>query len=152
MPFESVRMAKIHRLKFSASAEIDKTGLHQAFSRQVWQRRTNDKGFIRVGRWKIYVKAGLPKTPVELTSWEDNLQAEYRQSKLAEYDCRWDEKRRRPQSIEKPRYFEMPYVSNQAELFKVDWSREPMEEVRAEKNSLRSVFLKQLKLPFSEAV
>ena len=50
----------------SRGGEIDKTGLHQAFSRQVWQRRTNEKGYIRVGRWKIYIEEGLPKTPVEL--------------------------------------------------------------------------------------
>ena len=135
----------------SRGAEIDKTGLHQAFSRQVWQRRTNDKGFIRVGRWKIYVEEGLPKTPVELTYWDGKLRAEYRQEKLAEYNCRWDEKSRRPQRIEKPRYFETPYVSKQAELFEVGWNREPIEEVRAERKSLRAVFSEQRRLPFSEA-
>lgn len=68
--------------------EIDNTELHQAFSRQVWQRRTNEKGFIRVGRWKIYIEEGLPKTPIGVTYWDGKLRAEYRQTKLAEYDCR----------------------------------------------------------------
>jgi len=132
-------------------AEIDKTGLHQAFSRQVWQRRTNDKGFIRVGRWKIYIEEGLRKTPVELIYWDGKLRAEYRQEKLAEYDCRWDEKSHRPQSIETPRHFETPYSSKQAELFEVGWNREPIEEVRAERKSLRTVFSEQRRLPFSKA-
>lgn len=131
-------------------AEIEKTGLHQAFSRQVWQRRTNEKGFIRVGRWKIYVEEGLPKTPVELTYWDGKLRAEYRQTKLAEYDCRWDEQNQRPRTIEKYQHFETPYSSKQPELFEVGWQREPIEEVRAARNS-RSIFSEQIKLPFAEA-
>ena len=124
----------------SRGTETDKTDLHRAFSRQVWQRRTNDKGFIRVGRWKIYVEEGLPKTPVELIYWDGKLRAEYRQTKLAEYDCRLDEKSHRPKTIEKPQYFETHYVSKQPELFEVGWNREPIEEVRAERKSFRSVF------------
>jgi transposase len=135
----------------SRGAEIDKTDLHQAFSRQVWQRRTNEKGFIRVGRWKIYVEEGLPKTPVELTYWDGKLRAEYRQEKLAEYDCRWNEKEQRPQSIEKPKHFETKFSSRQPELFEVGWLRDPIEEVRAERKSSGKVYSEQIKLPFSEA-
>ena len=130
--------------------EIDKTGLHQAFSRQVWQRRPNDKGFIRVGRWKIYIEEGLPKTPVELVYWDGKLRAEYRQTKLAEYDCCWDEKRNRPKIIGKPEYFETEYKSKQPELFEVSWHREPIEEFRSERKTKKRRFSKQLKLPFRE--
>ena len=130
---------------------IEAADLHQAFSRQVWQRRTNEKGFIRVGRWKIYIEEGLPKTPVELIYWDGKLRAEYRQEKLAEYDCRWDEKSYRPKTIEKPRHFETPYSSKQPELFEVGWQREPIEEVRAERKSFRSSFSEQINLPFAEA-
>jgi hypothetical protein len=118
----------------SRGAEIDKTGLHQAFSRQVWQRRTNEKGFIRVGRWKIYIEEGLPKTPVELIYWDGKLRAEYRQTKLAEYNCRWDDKDKRPKTIEKPPYFGTPYSSNQLELFEIGWYREPIEESGRKEN------------------
>lgn len=137
-------------LGHSRGVEIDKTGLHQAFSRQVWQRRTNEKGFIHVGRWKIYIEEGLPKTPVEVIYWDGKLRAEYRQEKLAEYDCRWDEKNSRPKNIEKPQHFETPFSSKQPELFEVGWQRSPIEEVRAERKSLRSVFSEQLKLPFAK--
>jgi len=135
----------------SRGAEIDKTQLHQAFSRQVWQRKTNDKGFIRVGRWKIYVEEGLPKTPVELIYWDGKLRAEYRQEKLAEYDCRWNDQEQRPKIIEKPKHFETKYSSKQPELFEVGWHREPIEEIRAERKSSRNLYSEQLKLPFSEA-
>lgn len=131
--------------------EIDNTELHQAFSRQVWQRRTNEKGFIRVGRWKIYIEEGLPKTPVEVTYWDGKLRAEYRQTKLAEYDCRWNEDGQRPQTIGKPQHFETPYRSRQPELFEVGWHREPIEEIRAERKSSKRIYAKQLKLPFAEA-
>lgn len=135
----------------SRGIEIDKTGLHQAFSRQVWQRRTNEKGFIRVGRWKIYIEEGLPKTPVEVTYWDGKLRAEYRQTKLAEYDCKWDEKNKRPKTIKKPEHFETKYQSRQQELFEVGWLREPIEEIRSERNSPKRRYSKQLNLPFSEA-
>ncbi len=110
--------------------------------------RTNEKGFIRVGRWKIYIEEGLPKTPVEVTYWDGKLRAEYRQTKLAEYDCRWDEKGKRPKTIEKPEHFETKYQSKQPELFEVGWQREPIEEIRAERKAKKLRFSKQLQLPF----
>ena len=130
---------------------IEAADPHQAFSRQVWQRRTNEKGFIRVGRWKIYVEEGLPKTPVELIYWDGKLRAEYQQTKLAKYACRWDEKSNRPRSIEKARHFGTPYSSKHPELFEVGWNREPIEEIRAERKSFRAGFSEQMKLPFAEA-
>lgn len=145
------RTSPLEVLGSSRGTEIDKTGLHKAFSRQMWQRRTNEKGFIRVGRWKIYVEEGLPKTPVELIYWDGKLRAEYRQEKLAEYDCRWNDKEQRPNTIEKPKHFETKYSSRQPELFEVGWLREPIEEIRAERKSSRRVFSEQIKLPFAEA-
>jgi hypothetical protein len=135
----------------SRGAEIDKTGLHQAFSRQVWQRKTNERGFIRVGRWKIYIEEGLPKTPVELIYWAGKLRAEYRQEKLAEYDCRRNDKEQRPNNIEKPKHFETKFSSRQPELFEVGWLRDPIEEIRTERKSSKRVCSEQLKLPFSKA-
>jgi transposase len=148
---EDGKSSPLEVLGNNRGTEINKTHLHQAFSRQVWQRRTNEKGFIRVGRWKIYIEEGLPKTPVELIYWDGRLRAEYRQEKLAEYDCRWNEKEKRPQTISRPEYFQTNYSSCQPELFEVGWFREPIEEVRAERKSSRKIYSEQIKLPFSEA-
>lgn len=134
----------------SRGTEIDKSELHQAFSRQVWQRKTNEKGYIRVGRWKIYIEEGLPKTPVEVTYWDGKLRAEYRQTKLAEYNCRWDEKGKRPKSIGEPEHFETKYKSKQQELFEMGWNKEPIEEIRKERKSPRNRYSEQLKLPFAK--
>ncbi len=113
---EDGKSSPLEVLGNNRGVEIDKTQLHQCFSRQVWQRRTNEKGFIRVGRWKIYIEEGLPKTPVELIYWDGKLRGEYRQEKLAEYDCRWNDKDQRPNNIEKPKQVETKYSSRQQEL------------------------------------
>ena len=83
--------------------------------------------------------------------WDGKLRAEYRQEKLAEYDCRWNDKEQRPQSIDKPKHFETTFSSRQRELFEVSWLREPIEEIRAERKSAGPVYSEQLKLPFSKA-
>ncbi len=89
--------------------------------------------------------------PFELIYWDGKLRAEYRQEKLAEYDCRWNDKEQRPQSIDKPKHFETTFSSRQRELFEVSWLREPIEEIRAERKSAGPVYSEQLKLPFSKA-
>ncbi len=82
--------------------------------------------------------------------WDGKLRAEYRQTKLAEYDCRWDEKGSRPKTIEKPKHFEMQYQSKQ-ELFEVGWDREPIEEIHSVRKSASNRYSEQLKPPFAEA-
>jgi hypothetical protein len=57
---------------------VEPAALHQAFSRKFWQRRTDARGFVRVGRWRIYVEEGLPRTPIEVIYWDGRLRAEYR--------------------------------------------------------------------------
>ncbi len=148
---EDGKSSPLEVLGNNRGVEIDKTQLHQSFSRQVWQRRTNEKGFIRVGRWKIYIEEGLPKTPVELIYWDGKLRAEYRQEKLAEYNCRWNDKEQRPNNIEKPKHFETKYSSRQPELFEIGWFREPNEEIRAERKSSKRFYSEQLNLPFAKA-
>lgn len=131
---EDGKSSPLEVLGNSRGTEIEKAELHRAFSRQVWQRKTDERGFIRVGRWKVCIEEGLPKTPVEVTYWDGTLKAEYRQTKLAEYECRWDDQGKRPESIGKAKHFETKYQSRQQELFEMGWLREPIEEIRAERN------------------
>lgn len=35
--------------------EVDHGTLHRAFNRMSWTRRTDARGFVRIGRWRIYV-------------------------------------------------------------------------------------------------
>ena len=130
--------------------QIEAADLHQAFSRKVWQRRTDERGFIRVGRWKIYVEEGLPKTPLDVIYWDGKMRAEYRQETLAEYSCRWDEAGHRPKTLGGAKHFESTYNSKQLELFDPGWLREPVEEMRAERKTRRPLAARQLKLNFGE--
>lgn len=106
---------------------VDAATLHRAFSRMVWQRKTDGCGFVRVNRWKIYVEEGLPNTPVQLTYWNGKLRAEYNAQMLTEYRCRWDNTNLRPKSISHPQPYEHPFTSPQPPLFDPLWLRDPIE-------------------------
>lgn len=107
--------------------EVDAATLHEAFSRKTWKRRTDPHGFVRINRWKIYVEAGLPKTPIQVNYWDGKLRAEYQAQVLAEYRCRWDATGQRPKAITQPRYYETPFQSRQRVLFDPLWVRDPIE-------------------------
>lgn len=65
--------------------ETNARELHYAFSRRNWQRRTDSRGFVRIGKWRVYVEEGLPRTPVQILFWDGRLRAEYRERVLSEY-------------------------------------------------------------------
>lgn len=107
--------------------ETGAASLHRAFSRMAWQRTTDERGFVRVNRWKIYVEEGLPRTEVQVTYWDGHLRAEYRSHLLTEYRCRWDGQANRPQAISHAQYHEHPFSPRQAALFDPLWVRTPVE-------------------------
>jgi hypothetical protein len=108
--------------------ETDAATLHRAFSRACWQRRTDARGFIRIGNWKIYVEEGLPKSSVQVTYWDGKLRAEYDSHLLAEYRCKWDASAMRPKAISHPVHYETPFQSSQQTLFDPLWLRDPVEQ------------------------
>jgi putative transposase len=108
--------------------EIDAATLHRAFSRMSWKRKTDERGFVRINRWRIYVEEGLPKTPVQVTYWDGRLRAEYDSHILTEYRCRWDNSGQRPKTINQPQCHDHPYQSHQQRLFDPLWVRDPVEE------------------------
>jgi transposase len=106
---------------------VDAATLHRAFSRQAWRRKTDERGFVRVNRWKIYVEEGLPRTPVQITYWDGKLRAEYNAQLLTEYRCRWDNAAQRPKHISHPQPHLHPFISPQPMLFDPLWLRDPVE-------------------------
>lgn len=114
-------------LSSARGREVDSATLHRAFSRQFWNRKIDSRGFIKVNRWKVYVEAGLPKEQVQVSYWDKKLRAEYENSLLAEYNCKWDSNFNRPKSITNPQFFENPYNSAQLSLFDLDPYRHPVE-------------------------
>jgi hypothetical protein len=107
--------------------EVEPADLHRALSRMGWNRTTDAHGFVRIGKWKIYIEEGLPKTPIQVTYWDGKLRAEYRSHFLTEYRCRWNSKAQRPKSISQPQFHEHPFQSPQMALFDPLWVRQPIE-------------------------
>jgi transposase/transposase InsO family protein len=82
--------------------QIEPADLQRAFGQRYCQRMTDVRGFVRIGRWKIYVEEGLPRTPVQLSYWDGKLRAEHQSQLLIEYQCKWGERSARPTAISKP--------------------------------------------------
>lgn len=133
--------------------EIDKADLHRAFSRKCWERKTDAYGFVRINRWKVYVEAGLPKTPVQVTYWDKKLRAEYDTNLLVEYNCKWDNLNQRPKAIAQPQFFETHFQSPQLTLFDPYWLRSAIEIPSPETSSPRPLAVgQQLKLYFGPEI
>ena len=88
---------------------------------------TDARGFVRIGRWKIYIEEGLPRTPVQLSYWDGKLRAEYQSQMLTEYKCKWSDKSPRPTAISHPTHYLHPYQSKQMVLFDPLWVRDPVD-------------------------
>jgi hypothetical protein len=63
------KCAPLEVLAAARGREADATTLHRAFDQKAWRRRTDRHGFVRIGRWRVYVESGLPQTPIEVTYW-----------------------------------------------------------------------------------
>lgn len=121
------RTAPLEVLDQAKGRETDAATLHRAFSRQTWQRRTDEPGFVRINRWKIYVEEGLPRTSVQVTYWNGRLGAEYDSHLLTEYRCRWDNTHMRPQTISQPVAHVHAFGARQPTLCDPLWLRDPIE-------------------------
>jgi hypothetical protein len=139
--------APLEVLGVARGREVDAASLHRAFSRMTWQRKTDQRGFVRINRWKIYVEEGLPRTPVQVTYWDGRLRAEYDSHLLTEYGCRWDGTAQRPKAISQPKYLEHPFHSRQQTLFDPLWVRDPIEDEPAQTQiKIRAAGGRQLRL------
>ncbi len=144
---EDNRHAPLEVLGRARGRDVEASALHRAFSRKVWRRLTDARGFVRINRWKIYVEEGLPHTPVEVIYWDKKLRAEYKQEVLSEYRCRWDEARARPRLLSHPQHHENSYQSRQMALFDPLWVRDPIEgEAASARVGREPVSEKQLRL------
>lgn len=128
--------------------QVEPAELQWAFGQRYCQRLTDARGFVKLGRWKIYVEEGLPRTPVQLSYWDGKLRAEYQAQILTEYQCKWGEKSARPSIISPPLHHAHPFQSKQQVLFDPLWLRYPVDLAtksfqRAEKKPVEP---KQLRL------
>ncbi len=146
---EDQKLSPLQVLSSARGRETDSATLHRAFSRRFWNRKTDNQGFVRVNRWKIYIEEGLPKTPVQVTYWDGKLRAEYQNHLLAEYNCKWNSNFNRPKSIANPTFFDTPFQSTQLELFDIGINHNPVELIPFHLTSKKvAVGAEQLKLYF----
>jgi transposase len=128
--------------------QADPADIQRAFGQRYCQRLTDARGFVKIGRWKVYVEEGLPRTPVQLSYWDGKLRAEYQSQILMEYQCKWGEKSPRPTVLSQPLHHAHPFQSRQNVLFDPLWIRYPVDLStksfqRSEKKPIES---KQLRL------
>lgn len=132
---------------------VEPATLHQAFSRKFWQRKTDARGFVRLGKWRLYIEEALPRTPVQVHYWDGKLRAEYDEQTLTEYDCRWDAKKLVPKTITNLHSLDHPYHSSQATLFDPLWVRDPQERSDNGERKLKPpTQAKQLRLYFGPEI
>jgi transposase len=129
-------------------ARIEPADLQRAFGQRYCQRMTDARGFVKIGRWKIYVEDGLPRTPVQLSYWDGRLRAEYQSRLLTEYQCKWSKQSARPTAISHPQYRVHPFQSRQVPLFDPLWVRDPIEpeSQKAQRPGRKPAEAKQLRL------
>jgi transposase len=105
---------------------VEPVTLQNAFGQHYCQRRIDEHGFVKLGRWKIYIEEGLPKTPVQLSYWNGKLRADYGAQRLVEYQCRWGAHDARPAAISHPTSHAHPFQTRQQNLFDPLWLRDPV--------------------------
>jgi transposase len=107
--------------------QIEPADLERAFGQRYSQRMTDARGFVRIGRWKIYIEEALPRTPIQLSYWDSKLRAEHQSHLLTEYQCKWGKKDSRPTMISHPLHHSHPFQSKQMDLFDPLWIRDPVD-------------------------
>jgi hypothetical protein len=128
--------------------QVESADLERAFAQRYCQRLTDARGFVRIGRWRIYIEDGLPRTPVQLSFWAGKLRAEYQSQVLTEYQCKWGERSARPTAISQPVHHAHPFQSKQMMLFDPLWMRDPIEpeSQKAQRPGRKPSEAKQLRL------
>jgi transposase len=142
------KRAPLQVLNAAQGKQVEPATLQRAFGQRYCQRRVDEHGFVRLGRWKIYIEEGLPKTPVQLSYWDGKLRAEYQDQLLTEYQCRWSPKDPRPLAVQQPTPHIHPFHSKQQTLFDPLWLRDPVEpgELLPAKIKAAPATAKQLRL------
>jgi transposase len=121
------RHSPLEALGDARGKQIESADLQRAFGQRYSQRMTDARGFVKIGRWRIYVEEGLPRTQVQLSFWDGRLRAEYQSQILTEYQCKWGKKSARPTAISHPLHHAHPFQSRQMALFDPLWIRYPMD-------------------------
>jgi transposase/transposase InsO family protein len=98
---------------------ISEEELHRKFYEHMFQRTVNHHGCVSLHNFYFYVEDGLAKSQVYLWVYQNKVLAEYNKELLIEYECSYDEKKRKVQELSKPVLHKHKYTSKQLKLFEL---------------------------------
>ncbi len=98
---------------------ISEEELHRKFYEHMFQRTINHHGCVRLHNFYFYIEYGLAKSQVYLWVYQNRFLAEHNKELLIEYECSYDEKKRKIQEINKPLIYKHKYTSKQLKLFEL---------------------------------
>jgi hypothetical protein len=81
------RHSPLDALGDARGKQIESADLQRAFGQRYSQRMTDARGFIKIGRWRIYVEEGLPRTQVQLSFWDVIRSSGLHPNMKAEREC-----------------------------------------------------------------
>jgi transposase InsO family protein/transposase len=98
---------------------ISEEELHRKFYKHMFQRTVNHGGCVSLHNFYFYIEDGLAKSQVYLWVYQNKVLAEYNKELLIEYECSYDEKKRKIQELSKPLIHKHKYTSKQLKLFEL---------------------------------
>jgi transposase InsO family protein/transposase len=98
---------------------ISEEELHRKFYEHMFQRTINHYGCVRLHNFYFYIEDGLAKSQVYLWVYQNRVLAEHNKELLIEYECSYDEKKRKIQELSKPLIHKHKYTSKQLKLFEL---------------------------------
>ena len=98
---------------------ISEEELHRKFYKHMFQRTVNHHGCVSLHNFYFYIEDGLAKSQVYLWVYQNRVLAEYNKELLIEYECSYDEKKRKIQELSKPLIHKHKYTSKQLKLFEL---------------------------------
>jgi hypothetical protein len=105
---------------FPANRCHSSDALAEKFAYTFFPRTTNRYGCVTLHRYHFYVEEGLPKTPIFLWIYGEQLRAVFDNVVLAEYRCRYDGQAREVADIREGQFYATRFASLQEAL--IPWT------------------------------
>jgi transposase InsO family protein len=99
---------------------LDQASLRRLFGEVKLSRTVNRYGFVSVQRFYVYAEQGLSRQRVSICIFDGALQIAYQNTLLAEYQCDYDQRHKRLQTVSQPILHATPFASPQLVLFELD--------------------------------
>jgi transposase InsO family protein len=117
---EDGRHTPVQVLAWVRGRVVEPERLQRLFWYTRFTRTVNRYGFVSVQHFYIYAERGLSRQRVSIWIYEGNLQIEYQQTLLAQYQGDYDRHQKRLKEVSQPTLHRTPFGSPQLEIFELD--------------------------------